>query len=215
MALNLSQGNMYEFITHTFNTVKGSCEFDCFYCYMKRWKTNRPPRFDENELSTDLGRGNFIFVGSSCDLFAPSIPDEWIVRTLRYCNQFENRYLFQSKNPSRMIAFSYHFPVETSYCTTLETNRYYAQYMGNAPKPEYRVFSFLDFVTIEPIMKFDLSQFSEMIRQINPKQVNIGADSQNKNLPEPNKGEILQLIDMISGFTKVVEKPNLKRLYRG
>jgi len=42
MGLNKSSGNMYEFITHTWNTVKGACEHDCSYCYMKRWgKLNR------------------------------------------------------------------------------------------------------------------------------------------------------------------------------
>jgi molybdopterin converting factor small subunit len=34
--------------------------------------------FDEKELKTDLGKGNFIFVGSSCDMWAQNIPEEWI-----------------------------------------------------------------------------------------------------------------------------------------
>ena len=70
MGLNESKGNMYEFVTHTWNTVKGRCPHDCSYCYMKRWGKQRDPYFDRRELKTDLGEGNFIFVGSSCDIFA-------------------------------------------------------------------------------------------------------------------------------------------------
>lgn len=70
MPLNESKGNMYDFITHSFNTIKGQCYHDCSYCYMKRWGNLRPARFDEKELNTDLGSGNFIFVGSSCDMWS-------------------------------------------------------------------------------------------------------------------------------------------------
>jgi len=73
---------MYEFVTHTWNTVKGECYHDCSYCYMKRWGKLNPVRFDEKELKTDLGSGNFIFVGSSCDMWAENIPDKWIFKTL-------------------------------------------------------------------------------------------------------------------------------------
>jgi len=78
MALNKSKGNMYEFVTHTWNAIKGECPHDCSYCYMKRWGKLNPIRLDTREFKTDLGEGNFIFVGSSCDMFADSIPYEWI-----------------------------------------------------------------------------------------------------------------------------------------
>ena len=32
MGLNKSKGNMYEFTTHTYNTIKGKCPHDCGYC---------------------------------------------------------------------------------------------------------------------------------------------------------------------------------------
>ena len=35
--LNKQKGNMYGFVTHTWNTVKGRCKYDCRYCYMKRF----------------------------------------------------------------------------------------------------------------------------------------------------------------------------------
>jgi len=70
MALNPSNGNMYDFVTHTFNTVKGTCEHDCSYCYMKNWHERGAIKLDNEEFKTDLGTGNFIFVGSGTDLFA-------------------------------------------------------------------------------------------------------------------------------------------------
>ena len=80
MGLNRSQGNMYKFITHTWNPVKGACSHNCSYCYMKRMSIQNPVRFDEKELKT-LINGNFVFIGSSCDLFANDIPGEWIDKT--------------------------------------------------------------------------------------------------------------------------------------
>ena len=84
MGLNKSKGNMYKFITHTWNTVKGACEHDCSYCYMKRWGKLKPARFDEKELKTDFG--NFIFVGSSNDLFAKGISDEGYGSLYKSCD---------------------------------------------------------------------------------------------------------------------------------
>ena len=103
MGLNKSKGNMYDFVTHTWNTVKGKCYHDCSYCYMKKWGKLNDVRFDEKELKTDLGKDNFIFVGSGCDMFAESIPDEWIKKTLKHCGLYEdNQYLFQTKNPKNI-----------------------------------------------------------------------------------------------------------------
>ena len=54
MPLNKSTGNMYDFITHTWNTIKGECPHECSYCYMSRWGKQPPLHFDEKELKTDL-----------------------------------------------------------------------------------------------------------------------------------------------------------------
>ena len=70
-------------------TRKGKCYHDCSYCYMKRWGKLNTVRFDKIELKSDLGTGNFIFVGSSCDMFAENIPDEWVIETLDYCKKFD------------------------------------------------------------------------------------------------------------------------------
>ena len=43
MNLNQSKGNMYEFITHTWNPIKDRCYHDCAYCYMKSIVPNPQP----------------------------------------------------------------------------------------------------------------------------------------------------------------------------
>jgi DNA repair photolyase len=77
MALNKQKGNMYGFVTHTWNPIKGICPHGCEYCYM-RGRVQSYPHLDEKELRVDLGSGNTIFVGSSCDMWAAEIPEEWI-----------------------------------------------------------------------------------------------------------------------------------------
>lgn len=219
MPLNESKGNMYDFVTHTWNSIKGKCFHDCSYCYMKRFGNQKPVRLDEKELKTDLGLDNFIFVGSSCDMFADDISAEWIIKTLDHCRKFDNKYLFQSKNPGIFAHFSLLMP-KAVFCTTIESNRYYENIMGNSPHPSFRSkvmkkITFIDkYVTIEPILDFDLIPFVDKIKQCNPQQVNIGADSGGHNLPEPPKEKILELISELEKFTKVNQKKNLNRLLK-
>lgn len=222
MGLNVAKGQMYDWITHTWNTVKGACPHDCSYCYMKRWGTLKPARFDEKELKTDLGRDKFIFVGSSCDLFAEFIDEKWVTLTLAHCSFYGgNKYLFQSKDVFGMSWFrSYMHPANSVICTTIETNRIYRPEMGKAPSPENRAnymqefLAYQRYVTIEPIMDFDLEPMVELIKRCEPEQVNIGADSGRNNLPEPPYSKVLELIDRLGEFTIVDKKRNLDRLIK-
>jgi DNA repair photolyase len=222
VSLNIAKGNMYPWITHTWNTVKGACPHGCSYCYMKRWGKQRPAYFDKREMKTDLGEGNFIFVGSSCDMFAADIPEAWIGQTLRKCWDSNNKYLFQTKNPKRLMGLDgmeIMLPYHSTVCTTIETNRVYPEIMQRSPTPENRVIylSVLSkalprFVTIEPIMDFDLEPLVELVRRCEPEQVNIGADSGGHHLPEPSRGQVEALIGELGKFTRVERKANLARL---
>jgi DNA repair photolyase len=186
-------------------------------------KEAKPAYLDEAEFKTNLGTGNFIFAGSSNDLFAAEHPKDWITRTLDYCNQFDNRYLFQTKNPSRVIDFLPH-PVlieKSVLCTTIETNRWLPDIMCRCPNVYDRMGSmnvlsdFVDtYVTIEPIMDFEPYMLIDLVKQCKPKQVNIGADSGRNNLPEPSTYKVNELIMELSSFTNVVIKPNLNRLLK-
>lgn len=216
--------NMYGWLDATWNTVKGKCPHDCEYCYMKKWGEQPELHFDEKELKIDLGKDNFIFVGSSCDLFADAIPEKWIVDTLSHCNKFDNKYLFQSKNPERIITMRHHLPDYDHVIlgTTIESNRTFKG-MCKAPTPIKRAkeivraqfFGYKTMITIEPIMQFDLEDMVAIIELCSPQFVNLGANTNSKvKLQEPRSEKIMALINRLKEFTEVKIKPNLKRLMK-
>ena len=209
MALNKSTGNMYAFVSHTYNPLKGECEHSCPYCFMKRNRSLSPLRLEQKELKVNLGEGNFIFVGSSTDEWAANVPSEWIEQVLDYCDGFDNWYLFQSKNPARFLEYMNHPVMKKSVlCTTIETNRFYPDIMRNTPVPQERAvamqrianYGIPTYVTCEPLMKFDLRELVE---------VNIGRNSRyDIPLPEPTANEVKMLKAELEKFTKVEVKAN-------
>ena len=203
MALNKSIGNMYAFVSHTYNPMKGECEHSCAYCFMRRKLLLPPLRLELKELKVNLGEGNFIFVGSSTDEWAANVPAEWIEQVLDYCDGFDNRYLFQSKNPARFLEYLDHPVMRKSVlCTTIETNRFYPDIMRNAPLPKERAiamqgianYGIPTYVTCEPLMQFDLAELVELVGICSPQQVNIGRNSRyDIILPEPTANEVKML----------------------
>jgi hypothetical protein len=189
---------------------------------MKRWGKLNPIRFDEKELKTDLGKGNFIFVGSSNDMFSDGLQHDWICKTLAHIRKYpDNKYFFQTKNVENFSYYMSLIPCDSVLCTTVETNRHYSEVSRFAPETYirtlemFKINNMLDsYITIEPIMDFDLNDFVKMLKQCNPKQINIGADSGNNNLPEPSKDKIIELISELEKFTKVKQKKNLSRLLK-
>jgi len=223
MPLRESKGNMYPFVTHTWRPIRGKCPHGCSYCFMNRWGELPPLHLDEKDLKTKLidpktgKQGLFIFVGSSTDMWAEGIDEDWIFKVLRYCEEFpENTYLFQSKNPSGFITDSF---IESLFATTIETNRRYVC-MGKTPDTLKRAHGMRDLVmkrlrtmvTIEPILDFDFEDLVKLIRLASPEWVNIGADSQGHHLPEPSAEKVSLLVEHLKQFTKVKLKSNLKRI---
>ncbi len=227
MSLNTQKGDMYGFVTHTWNAIKGKCLHDCVYCYMKRFP-QKELRFDEKELKTQLSKGderNHIFVGSSTDMFAENVPSEWIIKVLEHCNEYPlNTYLFQSKNPIRFKEFVSYFPPNKIIGTTIETNH---NMCDSAPEPFQRskdMFELRDIiasskmVTLEPLYDFDLFELVAFVKMCNPDFVNIGADSntvKNYRLFEPSSEQVNDLIKELKKFTKVNLKSNLSRIHKG
>lgn len=219
MSLNKSTGNMYEWVTHTWNPITG-CEFKCKYCYAQGQVNHDKPRLHKRRLIDNLGEGNTIFVCSMADMFGPWIPKSSILHVLFVCRRFsKNTYLFQSKNPKRFIEFFPLFPFNAIFGTTIETNRSTLR-ISKAPPVFSRAFAMSHLlpvnakkeVTIEPIMDFDLKPLVGLINSIKPNFVAIGADSKGHNLDEPSPHKIINLIDELSRFTKVKVKRNLKRI---
>jgi DNA repair photolyase len=188
---------------------------------MKRWGKQKPVHLDIKELRTDLGFGNFIFIGSSCDMFAKDIPNDWIWNTLAVAGEYRNKYLLQTKNPGRLLDF--HHVLDKSkftLCTTIETNWYVPGISENAPRYFDRAEAmgklhekgFSTMVTIEPIIDFEVHSMTELIQKAQPYQVNIGSDSGRNGLPEPPPWKVKALVDALEGHTIVHLKKNLNRL---
>ena len=206
----------------TWNVIKGRCpDNDCKYCFMKVFQLS-PRHFDSSELKASLGEGNFIFVGSSNDVFSATVPADWIKRILEVCRAFpENRYLFQSKNPKRFSGLINEFPEASIFGTTIETNRNFGEYLVSKAPPPYERAHEMDFlskygykvmITIEPLMDFDLEVLVGWMNNIQPEWINIGADSKGHHLPEPNDAKITQLVLKLHQNHKIILKSNLRRI---
>ena len=213
---------MYGFVTHTWNAIKGKCPFDCSYCYMKKWGNLKAPRLDESEFKTDLGSGNFIFVGSSIDMWHPDISKLGMLTIWEHLKKYpKNKYLFQSKDPWQFESWMHTWPdyfegIDAVFATTIETNRNYYD-ISNAPPPSERADTIKGFkedwgypimITVEPVLDFDLDEFVALLKSTNADQINIGAVTGGYKLPEPSKEKLQALIGAIMPHLK----SNIKRL---
>lgn len=235
--------NMYENVV-TWNPLCGECAHNCSYCYMHtmRKRYNNPkwigePRIDEKTLNEfHPKRGSTVFVQSINDLWAGNVPDEMIARILDKANSLREKvdvqFLFQSRNTFRIKEWSAdcfrksgpYFPKGSIIGTTIETDN---AKLAQGPEfhtpfnrarylswvyPEYE-----RFVTVEPIMKFDLVEFMKLIREAHPHRVYIGAESKGgSSFPEPTADEVLALIrELESRGIQVIQKSNLARILKG
>lgn len=101
---------------------------------------------------------------------------------------------------------------------TIETNR--EDYLSNAPGRHRRFVAMANlahylrtFITIEPVMDFDVEAFAYLLISVRPGFVNIGADSKGHGLPEPSFAKVDGLIARLTAAgIEVREKRNLERL---
>lgn len=225
---------MFPWVDETVNPIRGQCPHQCSYCYVPHTRVAHlykdKPHLVESALGTIRGKGKTVFIGSMIDMWAYDIHGGFISKVLKRCREYpQNTYVFLTKNPERFGEFFFEFPLDTMLGITLETNEYEDDFT-EAPDPANRAWTFADlsmapykltkFVSIEPIMKFDLGQLltehptplPELIKEIKPTFVSIGADSKDHKLPEPPAQKVLRLIERLSEFTEVRIKPNMKRL---
>ena len=221
-----SKGNMYSGVL-TWNPLSGECLHNCSYCSSKTFmrypnfkkKYSGEPRLDEKAMLKNLGKGKTWFVVAQNDLFADNIPDVFIDRIIDHCKNYpHNHYMFQSKNPKKMMRYTDKFEhLNCSFGTTIESNVNYPEIYQNSPPIQERIdgiFTIFEntFITCEPILQFNLSALVELIKIAEVQTVFIGSDSKNHHLPEPPKEKVLELIAELSKFTTVIEKTNLRRL---
>lgn len=237
MALKVSAGNMYPWVTHTHSFLGGECPHKCSYCYVNNPRWGRPERYqgpcrlietefkvkyDEKTLKQKGGKTPaIIFIEHMNDLFAKGVPNVFIRKVLEHCKLYpENTYVLQTKNPNRFFEWIETFPANVILGTTIESNRWIKDHMGEAPHPEERYVAMRDlptrfkkFITIEPVMDFDVDEFAKWIAEINPAFLNLGADSKGKGLPEPTVEKVMALVAKLHELgVELREKHNLARL---
>jgi hypothetical protein len=157
-----------------------------------------------------------VFVADMGDMFCAGVPDEWIVRVIEHIRGFPNTYfLFLTKNPERYRDFVDIIPNNVILGATIETDKdeiYLEHNISGAPLPSLRYKAMkalnwdLKFVSIEPILDFDLENFVKWIKDINPFMVYVGYDNYKYKLPEPQLSKTEGLINELSRFTLVVKK---------
>jgi len=216
---------MFNIVGETWNPVTG-CIHNCNYCWARklalsklrnsrRYRNGFIPRLNPEEFRKSF-KGGIVFVSDMGDLFNVHVKDEWIMRVIRHIRKFPDTFfLFLTKNPARYQEFIGHFPRNVILGTTIETDDddlYLKHRISSAPIPSrrYKAMKELNwpckFVSIEPILDFNLDNFVKWIRDIAPFMVYVGYDNYNNKLPEPSLKKTMALIEKLSRFTLVVRK---------
>lgn len=228
----MPKSNMYGDSKKQWNVAVG-CNFDCVYCkksFQAQMKRQKPkydengklirgcqkcydfePHFHESRLNDQLPRtrgDEFIWACSSGDVSA--FPNSWMEEILiRVREQSHKTFFFQSKNPRRFERFN--FPDNVILGVTIESNRYYP-FISKAQRPDIRAWDFAHilhprkFVTIEPIMDFDLDIMVSWMMIIHPERIYIGYDTRNSGLNEPSLEKTERLITELEKITTVKRK---------
>lgn len=228
MGLIKSKGNMYSWVSHTHTHLGGKCSHECKYCYVQAMserfpvmknKFSGPLRLLEDEFKVDYGKGKVIFIEHCNDLFASNVPQEFLHRILAHCAVFpSNTYVFQTKNTERMFKNFVLLPPDRIIGTTIESDIDYPD-ISKAPLVWDRIFwlAMLEkerkFVTIEPVLDFNVHTLAALVAGASPFFVNLGADSKNRGLPEPSVEKVMDLVQVLGTYNiELREKHNLKRL---
>jgi hypothetical protein len=214
---------MFPFITQTWNPLGGECIHGCSYCWAQKMakqyamkKYIGSPRLFKKELERTFKKTDFVFVCDMTDWLAEWVPEEEIQTIIDIMASSEATFLSLTKNPGRYGYFKW--PKNVVLGCTIETNRN-DPIIGYAPCREYRM-SWMDelfpevenqlFLSIEPILDFDLESFALHIAKIHPKFVAIGYDNYNNGLPEPSLAKTLHLIALLEDARIKVYRKTLR-----
>ncbi|GAI17750.1 unnamed protein product [marine sediment metagenome] len=219
---------MFKSIDQTWNVFVG-CLFDCSYCnarkaaltrlkHSPRYKDGFKPHLVEAELKRTFKPGEFIFVAYMGDIaFASRYEVAQILIAIQ--GHPDTRFLIQTKDPGCFHRWKLPIPPNVVLGTTIETSRDY--HLTKAPLPIDRARSLINyphphkFLSIEPIMDFELPPMEVWTEALKPEIIEVGADNYHNNLPEPPGEKLRALLNHLGHICpKVIEKDGLERLKR-
>jgi len=209
---------MFDVVTKTWNPVKG-CYHNCIYCYARilaetrlketeKYKDGFKPAFFPKELSRRFGPRDVVFVVDMGDLFGSWVPSDWIRAVIEATKKSEATFLYLTKNPRRYHEFLHLFPENSILGATIESN--WDHGISNAPPPteRFRAMRELEwrkFISIEPVLDFDLDEMVGWMKEIRPEFVYIGYDNWRKvpRYLEPPLSRVRMLIERLREITEV------------
>lgn len=222
-------GKMFSFITGTFNPVAGECPFDCSYCWakslIKRYnyaKYQGPARLDEKAMRKIPDKG-FIFVQDMSDISTLQ-RDDAITLNTELGLRTNATYLDLTKDPNwyyKMICKGVSFPENVIFGATIETDKTIKISKAPTPLARFNALEWLAkyfpnriFISIEPIMDFNMDTMVRHILKIRPWAVAVGYDNYHNNLPEPPLEKTRALIDRLRSYGITVYEKTLREAWR-
>jgi len=217
---------MFKFITGTANPLGGRCPGDCSYCWAqgkcglvqkhKMTKYEGPPRLYPQVLKKRYGVNDFIFDCDMRDKYSPDVPDGMIFEIYRWqmMSPFA-RFLDLTKWPTRYPSLLSRVPKNVVIGATIETNRPIPLEVSRAPPPMARLEAMQivaehadhrTFVSVEPIMDFDVEEFAYQLQKVRPWKVAVGFDNYGNKLEEPPLEKVETFIELLEEFTEVERK---------
>lgn len=200
--------------THTWNPVDG-CKNACRYC-VNADQQDSAPRLVGRELARTFKPKERVYAFGPSDIWGDWVPDEWIEAVIAHIEKFPRTvFLFLTKNPARYLGFQGRLPLNVCLGATIESNRAFPE-ISKANPPAERLHSMIQarsmfpqlprVIAVEPVMDFDLAEFVDRLREIEPLLVYIGYNSSRVDLPEPSLEKTRELIARLSEFTLIRQK---------
>jgi hypothetical protein len=183
---------------------------------LAKYRNGFEPTFHPEELKKKFKPGDFVGVALMGDLAFASPFD--LAEIFAVVGNFpQTNFLIQSKDPSVFSRPEFAKLPNVYYGTTLETNRLYGYSKAPSPASRFIAFNRLPvphkFLSIEPIMDFDLGGFVHWLEMLRPEIVEVGADNYKHHLNEPPWWKVEALLEELRRFVpNVVEKDGLERL---
>jgi len=221
---------MFRSVNGTWNPVIG-CTHKCKYCWARRlvetklYKTSCKDCASFNvhtHLDRLIKKRRTILVCSMGDLFCKGCPDQYIRAVLDIIRVHSNRdFILCTKNPARYEDFIKMVPDNCILGTTIETNNdNLVREWSEAPPPteRHKVMARLrykrKFLSIEPIMEFDMKVMIKWVKDIHPLTCEIGYNNYPMfRLPEPTLEKTRELIENIKKLGISVREKTIRKAW--